>query len=162
MSGIAAERISARMRSVRRKNTGCELRLAAALRASGHNFIQHARVLDCWPDLIFSAERLTVFVDGDFWHGRILCEQGDKALRRSFRTNHEFWVKKIARNAKRDWLQNAVLRRHGWSVIRLWERDVLRDVSHELRKIERRLGVRRRHFTVRNPDASLSLARWRD
>jgi hypothetical protein len=84
-----------------------------------------------------------VFVDGDFWHGRLLSERGKKALRQSFKTNHSFWVKKITRNVERDLAQNALLRRSGWSVLRLWEKEILQDLSHVVHIIDRRMkGVK--------------------
>jgi DNA mismatch endonuclease (patch repair protein) len=162
MTVVTTERISARMRSVRRKNTSCELKLAVVLRASGQRFTQHSQLMGCWPDFVFADERVTVFVDGDFWHGRLLCEHGEKALHRSFKTNQEFWVKKISRNAQRDLLQNARLRRAGWSVLRLWERDVIQDVTQSLEKVERRLASRRRQLRLRHRGASLSLSQSHD
>jgi DNA mismatch endonuclease (patch repair protein) len=118
--------VSARMRRVRRVNTNGERMLHSALKKRGLRFSTHTRVLDCRPDVIFREARVAVFVDGDFWHGRVLIEHGRKALSKTFATHiQEFWVNKIERNVTRDQRQVRRLRRHGWSVIRIWERDVL-------------------------------------
>ena len=136
--------ISDRMRAVRRRHTAVEKKLAAALRRRGFRFSTHKSLCGCTPDIIFNLERLVVFVDGDFWHGRILVEIGQRALVRSFRVPaRKFWVAKIIRNVQRDARQVRVLRRNGWAVMRLWEKDVLRDVPSAIAAISRRLHIRR-------------------
>jgi DNA mismatch endonuclease (patch repair protein) len=136
--------ISARMRAVRRKDTAAELELTSALRARGMRFTSHVSVLGCTPDIIFSKAKVLVFVDGDFWHGRILVEMGVRRLERTFRQDvRAFWVPKIARNVARDAQQNRILRRNGWSVLRLWETDVLRDSKGAAAIVSKRVSHRR-------------------
>ncbi|MSU24792.1 MAG: very short patch repair endonuclease [Opitutus sp.] len=75
--------------------------------------------------LRFSKKKLTIFVDGCFWHG--CSKHGTKS-----KSNAAFWRKKIAANQARDHLVTRTLRAMGWRVLRIWE--------HELkRKNERRL-----------------------
>jgi len=138
------------MKRVRRQNTTAELELAAELRKRRLRFRTHQSVCACTPDIIFKSKRVAVFVDGDFWHGRILLETGRRALMQSFKTqSRNFWVAKISRNADRDRRQSRILRRNGWSVLRFWEKDVLRHpaqaaatISHRLRR--RRAQLKRR------------------
>jgi DNA mismatch endonuclease (patch repair protein) len=105
--------------------------------------IQRA-IMNCRPDIVFSKERLVVFVDGDFWHGRLMVECGITALQTSFREEcRSFWVAKIVRNVTRDGKQARLLRRHGWSVVRLWESDVLQNPNAAVTLIRRRLQRRR-------------------
>lgn len=138
--------VSRRMRAVARVDTLAEKKLQASLRAIRLRFATHQDVERCRPDIIFRSQRLLVFVDGDFWHGRLLVEGGGRALRNSFQKHAvPFWVAKITRNVLRDQRQVSRLRRHGWSVMRLWERDVLNDpdaaaslVSKRLRALQRR------------------------
>jgi DNA mismatch endonuclease (patch repair protein) len=131
------------MRGVRRSNTAAERLLQERLRQRRVAFTRHGSVLECRPDLVLNKGRIAIFVDGDFWHGRILVERGRQALSRSFRSEiRAFWVQKIERNVNRDRKQTCRLRRHGWSVIRLWERDVLKDPDFHADTIERRLRVR--------------------
>ena len=132
------------MRLVRRRHTSAERRLASALRKSGLVFKTHKLVFGCTPDILFVKTRVAVFVDGDFWHGRLLIDRGHRALARSFRVEvREFWVAKIERNARRDARQARQLRRNGWAVVRLWEKDVLRDVGGAVLAISRRVHTRR-------------------
>jgi DNA mismatch endonuclease (patch repair protein) len=136
--------VSNRMRLVKRRHTAVERKLAYALRRAGVSFSTHGSVCGCTPDIVFGRERVVVFVDGDFWHGRILVEQGENALARSFKPSvRKFWVAKIVRNAERDSRQVRILRRNGWAVVRLWEKDVLRDVNLAVSTVGRRLWQRR-------------------
>jgi G:T-mismatch repair DNA endonuclease (very short patch repair protein) len=71
-----------------------------------------------------------VFVDGDFWHGRLLVEGGARALEASLRTERRsWWVSKLTANVARDRRADSALVAMGWRVIRLWERDVLARTS---------------------------------
>lgn len=87
-----------------------------------------------------------MFCDGDFWHGR-----GWAARQQKLRTgpNASYWVQKIARNRVRDREQSKALRRSGWTVIRLWETDILRapetSATSVLRVVEKQRLDRRRY-----------------
>jgi len=141
--------VSRRMRAVLRQNNAAETELQNALRREHVRFKTHVQILGCRPDIVLSSSRIAVFVDGDFWHGRLLVERGIGALRRSFRKkSRAFWIAKIARNAGRDRTQTCRLRRHGWCVIRVWEREILKDpLTAALivvkRAVERRQRLRR-------------------
>jgi DNA mismatch endonuclease (patch repair protein) len=135
---------SRRMRLVKRQHTAVERQLAAALRKCGLRFSTHRLICNCRPDIVFPSQRLIVFVDGDFWHGRILIERGRRALVQTFKEDiRGFWVAKIVRNVDRDRRQCRILRRSGWSVLRLWEKDVLRNPSKAAVLIHRRVNRRR-------------------
>jgi len=69
------------------------------------------------PDFYFPARRVTIFVDGCFWHGCPKCFQAPKQ-------NASFWAHKIERNRKRDRKVTISLRAEGFKVIRLWEHDL--------------------------------------
>jgi DNA mismatch endonuclease, patch repair protein len=131
------------MRRVRRANTTAERMLQSALRGRGLRFRTHALVLDCRPDVVFRTARVAIFVDGDFWHGRLLLEAGREALLGAFPPRiQEFWVNKIERNVARDKRQVCRLRRHGWSVIRVWERDLIKAADYYSGIVERRVRSR--------------------
>lgn len=134
---------SERMRRIRRTNTGPELLLQRALRARWVRFSRHRTIHGCRPDLVLYHSQLVIFVDGDFWHGRILVERGPIALNRSIRSaSRAFWIRKIKRNVERDRTQTNMLRRHGWSVVRIWERDLNKNMEACVKIIERRLRTR--------------------
>jgi DNA mismatch endonuclease, patch repair protein len=139
------------MRAVPRKNTPAEKHLQTALRREHLQFKTHVRILGCCPDVVFPSSRVAVFVDGDFWHGRLLVDGGADALKESFHKRlQSFWVAKITRNAIRDLRHTRRLRRHGWCVLRFWERDILNDASSAVALISRR--VLQRKQVARHPN----------
>ncbi len=111
------------MRRVRGKDTTPEVALRRALWAQGiRGWRLHRRDLPGTPDLAFGGTlRLAVFVDGAFWHGHPEKYWPGRS--------GEYWDKKIARNIERDGEVNASLARLGWTVLRLWDFDVLRNPS---------------------------------
>jgi len=75
------------------------------------------------PDFVFDAQKTIVFVDGCFWHGCPYC----KRLRP--KSSKKYWNEKIQGNIRRDRKIRNGLRKHGWSVLKIWE--------HQLRKPEK-------------------------
>ncbi|GLC26348.1 very short patch repair endonuclease [Roseisolibacter agri] len=134
--------VSRRMAAVRSTNNAAEVALRKALHRLGLRYRLYDSALPGRPDIVFASARVAVFVDGDYWHGRVLVEQGSRAFRRSIGpTNRAYWLVKIRRNVARDAEHAAVLRAAGWRVIRLWEKDVKADVeryAHRIARIVRR------------------------
>jgi DNA mismatch endonuclease (patch repair protein) len=114
-----------------RGNKATELRLAAILRAHGVTGWRRHRPLPGRPDFVFRRARFAVFVDGCFWHGCRWhgCMPQD---------NHEYWQRKISRNAARDRATNKLLRSAGWRPLRVWghwlrsPETVVRPITSEL------------------------------
>jgi DNA mismatch endonuclease (patch repair protein) len=129
-SSEAASRIKQRNRS---RDTKAEVLLRKELWRRGLRYRLHAADLPGKPDIVFRAARLLVFCDGDFWHGRRSRERLNKLARGS---NAPYWTAKIAANVARDRRNTRLLRRAGWTVIRLWETDILRDVSRAASLVE--------------------------
>lgn len=57
------------MSRIRGKNTGIEEIVAGLFSSQGMIFERHAKDLPGRPDFVFRADKVVVFVDGDFWHG---------------------------------------------------------------------------------------------
>lgn len=128
--------ISRNMSAVRARDGKAERILRKALWRLGFRFRVCRHDLVGRPDLAFSSAGLVVFVDGDFWHGRLLIEKGADALRATFHTPRaDWWLAKITRTVERDQEVTAALRVSGWTVVRFWERDILKSSKHALRKI---------------------------
>lgn len=123
------------MSSVRSKDTAPELRLRRALWQRGFRYRIHVRDLPGRPDLVFFRRRTVVFVDGDFWHGRVLREQGIDALASKFKVRAEWWTRKITKNVERDEAAASVLKEEGWTVLRVWETDLRRDLAGAVERI---------------------------
>lgn len=118
-------------RKTPRKDTRAEMLLRRALWHRGARYKLHAKDLPGKPDLVFRRQKVAVFVDGDFWHGRNWPRERDKLAQRS---NGSYWVAKIEYNRKRDQRNAELLSRQGWHVLRLWETDVKADI-HEATEV---------------------------
>lgn len=99
----------------------------------GLRFRLHASDLPGKPDIVFRRARVAVFCDGDFWHGRRFRERLEKLARGS---NAAYWTAKIAANVARDRRNTRSLRAAGWMVVRVWETDILRDVTRAAGRVE--------------------------
>lgn len=118
---MSAEKRSAVMARIKGKNTGPEQQMAAALAARNLSWESHARDLPGRPDFVFREQRVAVFVDGDFWHGWRFPQWRSKLS--------EKWEAKIDGNRRRDVRNHRRLRRKGWTVVRLWEHQVAKDID---------------------------------
>jgi DNA mismatch endonuclease (patch repair protein) len=83
-------------------------------------------------DMVFLSRRTIVFIDGCFWHGCPRCYQAP-------RQNAAFWQWKLDSNRDRDARQTQLLRGRGWTVLRLWECDVVRRTGRSVARLSRLL-----------------------
>jgi DNA mismatch endonuclease (patch repair protein) len=111
----------------RAKNTAVEVLLRKALWRRGVRYRLYVGDLPGKPDVVLLRERIAIFIDGDFWHGRN-WEELEKKLRN--RANSEYWIAKIQYNRSRDRDQTQSLHDLGWEVLRFWETDIHRDLDH--------------------------------
>ncbi|HLI37273.1 MAG TPA: very short patch repair endonuclease [Streptosporangiaceae bacterium] len=115
----SSEGRSANMRAIRRTGTKPELALRRALHKMGYRYRKDYRLdlaegMRVRPDIVFTARKVAVFVDGCFWHA---CpEHGSKPA-----VNQGYWGPKLARNVERDRIADTALTQAGWQVVRLWE-----------------------------------------
>lgn len=119
------------MQRVRTVGTNIELTVRAALHVRGYRYRKNVRTLPGRPDLVFTKERVVVFIDGDFWHGYRFPVWRDGLS--------EFWQRKIEGNRRRDARNFRRLRRAGWTVVRVWQHEVMRDVTRAIERIVRHL-----------------------
>ena len=110
----------------KKMDTKCEVALRRALHAQGCRFRKNVDSLPGTPDVVFTKARIAVFCDGDYWHGRH-WEVRRQKLEKGH--NARYWVAKIARNMERDRQRTELLEVAGWTVIRLWETDILADAE---------------------------------
>lgn len=109
------------MSRIRGKNTKPELILRKALWSNGLQYrLKHS--LFGKPDIIFPGKRLTVFVDGCFWHG---CPEHFQMPE----VNRAFWEQKLAKTKARDEDVNRTLKQKSWKVLRFWEHEIKTDLS---------------------------------
>lgn len=64
--------------------------------------------------MVFTRQRIAVFIDGCFWHGCPLHHRQPRA-------NGAYWSAKVDGNRRRDAETERVLVAAGWKVLRFWE-----------------------------------------
>ena len=116
------------MRANRGKDTGPEMAVRRELHRRGARYRTNLRIdlgegRRVRPDVVFTAARVAVFVDGCFWHG---C----RAHRSLPNRNGEFWREKIEATRRRDARNDEWLMSEGWRVVRLWEHVPVADAAN--------------------------------
>lgn len=129
----------------RSRDTRPELQLRRAVHAMGLRYrvaMRPEASVRRSADLVFTRARVAVFVDGCFWHG---CS----AHFRTPATNPDYWSTKIAGNVARDRDTDARLAEAGWTVVRVWEHDLVVEAATEIAGCvrERLADLRARHET---------------
>lgn len=123
------------MAAVRGKNTKPELLLRRALTNEGLRYRLHRKGLPGTPDIIFPCERIAIFCDGDFWHGR---NWKARKAAGQFKVRKSYWCAKIETNIARDKRVNRDLRKLGWTVKRYWNSNIetsSRQIAREIRTL---------------------------
>lgn len=122
------------MKAIRAKDTGIELKLRKELWRRGLRYRKNFQELPGKPDILFIGKKIAIFCDSEFWHGYDWEE-----TKKRIGTNREYWIPKIERNIQRDKEVDEELRVLGYTVIRLWGKEIKKDVSACADKIEKHL-----------------------
>ncbi len=117
------------MSAIRSRNTRPELALRKELWRRGLRYRANVRMLPGTPDIVFSRVRLAVFCDGDFWHGYNWVLRGYGSLEDELKRYSKSWAEKIQKNIYRDEQVNKRLTEMGWSVLRIRESEIKKDVE---------------------------------
>lgn len=146
---LTPEERSRHMARVRGTNTKPEMALRRSLRAAGATGYRiDLRSLPGRPDVAFTRWKVAVFVDGAFWHGRADRWHPDRA--------NDYWRTKISTNMSRDREVETVLQGLGWSVVRVWDDEVMRDPDGAALRVVQALGeAGHPRFGVPSPDLRL-------
>ena len=107
------------MSKIRADNTTPEIIFRRALRAKGLRYRKNYSKLPGKPDVVFTKQKVAVFIDGEFWHGYNWEEKKGK-----IKNNSEYWISKIERNMERDKQNTKTLEMEGWKVLRFWTRQI--------------------------------------
>lgn len=128
---LTKQQRSYNMSKIRSKNTKPELFIFNELEKQGLVFEKHYS-LPGQPDVAFVKNKVVVFIDGEFWHGRNLPKIKYRLT--------SYWIEKITKNIKRDRSNRKLLRAEGWKVIRLWGDEIKKNPSKAVNKIIKALG----------------------
>jgi DNA mismatch endonuclease (patch repair protein) len=114
------------MQGNRSRDTRPELAVRRLLHRAGLRYRVAARPeprLRRTADVVFTKQRIAVFVDGCFWHG---CPAHGQATTKQ---NADYWGPKFVRNRERDLETNELLAAAGWQVLRFWEHEPPAEVA---------------------------------
>lgn len=124
------EKRSELMRKVRNKDTNIEIIVRKTLFNKGYRY-RVKNSLFGKPDIIFADQKIAIFCDGDFWHGKNFDNE-----KKGYKP---FWVRKIKSNIDRDKLVKKTLTVQGWKVLRFWKSEILKDIDECILLIEKEL-----------------------
>ena len=138
MDRLTPEQRKKCMQSNKSKGTKPELVLAKAMWALGLRYRKNSGSIFGKPDFSFKKYKVAVFVDGEFWHGK------DWEQRKvEIKGNREFWIAKIERNIRRDMEVTGRLKAEGWTVLRFWSNDVVKNAGCHAEKVKEIIQARR-------------------
>lgn len=133
MDKLTKEQRHRNMQNIKSKDTKIELQLRKALWNKGYRYRKNYSKLPGKPDIVLTKYRIAIFCDSEFFHGKdwdVLKPQLEKGK------NGEFWINKISRNIERDEDINKQLLFLGWTVIRFWGKEILRNLEECMTVIE--------------------------
>ena len=97
--------------------------LSRALWHRGLRFRKNSKHVYGHPDISIRKYKIAIFCDGDFWHGYDWENRKDE-----IKSNRDYWIPKIERNMRKDIEVNHILESMGWTVIRVWEHEIRKDL----------------------------------
>lgn len=125
--------VSKNMSKIHSKDTSIEIQLRKALWHKGYRYRKNYKELPGSPDIVLTKYRIAIFCDSEFFHGKdweVLKPTLEKG------SNSYFWISKISRNRERDDEVNKKLLFMGWTVIRFWGKDIMKNTDECIRVIE--------------------------
>ena len=133
MDNLTKEQRRKNMQHIRSRDSAIEKKLRKALWDRGYRYRKNYKALPGKPDIVLTKYKIAIFCDGEFFHGKdweILKPRLEKS------NNSEFWKKKIKRNIERDEKVNKQLLFLGWTVIRFWGQDIMKNTEECIRVVE--------------------------
>lgn len=112
------------MSKIHGKGTTPEIAVCSMVHRLGYRFRKNNSKLPGNPDIVLKRHRKIIFVHGCFWHGHKNCKRSSRPT-----TNTEFWNKKLDANIVRDQKNQHILLAQGWSVLPVWQCELLKPDS---------------------------------
>ena len=131
MDKLTKEQRKKNMQAVKNKNSRIEIVLGKAIWNIGLRYRKNDKTVFGKPDFTFKKYKIAVFCDSEFWHGK------DWEVRKhDHKSNQDFWIPKIERNIQRDVEVTTELEKQGWTVVRFWGKEILKNPQDCALKIE--------------------------
>ena len=124
MDVLTPEQRKRNMRNIKSKDTKIEILLRKALWKEGFRFRKNFKGLPGKPDIVLTKYKIAIFCDSEFWHGK---DWEQKKIR--IQVNRDYWLTKIEKNIKRDIEIENELCNMGWTVLRFWGKDILKNMN---------------------------------
>ncbi|EOS38763.1 DNA mismatch endonuclease Vsr [Lachnospiraceae bacterium MD335] len=121
------------MSHIKSRDTSIEVKLRKELWKKGYRYRKNYNKIPGKPDIAITKYKIAIFCDSEFFHGKdweVLkprLQKGDNA---------EYWISKIQRNRERDDEVNKELLFHGWTVIRFWGKDIMKNTDECVKVID--------------------------
>jgi DNA mismatch endonuclease, patch repair protein len=123
MDNLTKEQRRKNMQAIRSKDTSIEVKLRKALWQQGVRYRKNYSRLVGKPDIVLTKYKIAIFCDSEFWHG-----YDWENSKHRIKSNQSYWIPKIERNMDRDREINHQLEADGWTIIRLWERQIRKEL----------------------------------
>ena len=133
MDRLTKEQRRKSMQNIKSHDTSIELKLRKTLWKKGFRYRKNYKELPGTPDIALTKYKIAIFCDSEFFHGRdweVLKPRLESG------NNSQYWVSKIARNRERDDEVNKKLLFEGWTVIRFWGKDIVKNAEECVKVIE--------------------------
>lgn len=133
MDRLTKEQRRKSMQNIKSHDTSIELKLRKTLWKKGFRYRKNYKKLLGTPDIALTKYKIAIFCDSEFFHGRdweVLKPRLESG------SNSQYWVSKIARNRERDDEVNKRLLFEGWTVIRFWGKDIVKNAEECVKVIE--------------------------
>lgn len=133
MDRLTKEQRHKNMKNIKSKDTKIEIKLRKELWKRGYRYRKNYTLLPGNPDIVLTKYKIVIFCDCEFFHGKdweVLKPQLERG------NNAEFWINKIYKNQLRDDEINKELQFLGWTVVRFWGKDILKNVEECIQVIE--------------------------
>lgn len=133
MDNLTKEQRRKNMQNIKSQDTKIEVKLRKALWKKGFRYRKNDKKLPGKPDIVLTKYKIAIFCDSEFFHGKdweVLKPRLEKG------ENSQFWIRKIAKNRERDDEVNKRLLFQGWTVIRFWGKEIMKNVEECVQVIE--------------------------
>lgn len=135
MDKVTPEIRSRIMRLVRSKDTKLEEFFRKELWKKGTRYRKNPRGYYGKPDLAIKKKKTVIFLDSCFWHG---CSKHCRLPK----SNVNYWKNKIDRNIQRDKQVTQYYKDKKWTIIRLWEHEILKDAEGVVARVQKMISLK--------------------
>ena len=133
MDVLTPEQRRKNMQHIKSKDTSIEIALRKALWKKGYRYRKNFKGLPGKPDIAITKYKIAIFCDGEFFHGQDWEVKKPKLMNSK---NSDYWISKIERNMERDHENEQKLLFMGWTVIRFWGKEILKNTDDCIKVIE--------------------------